>query len=171
MSGVPPESCLELSMNKRTIPALATGVLLAAGLLTACGTATPSQGNTTTPATATTEATTPAATMEPTATGAATASPTATDVVAQPAAMTLTVGSDGKVTGRLVVKDTNQGVGDAEVSLVFRPTGGGEAKIVSVKTDGDGNFTAAAANGAGSWTAAFMGNDGARAAVASADAS
>lgn len=167
MSGVPPDKDLERQMNQRTIPALAAGVMLAAGLLTACGTSTTPSSPTTA---ATTEAT-PAMTAEPTAGQTATATPTAqaTNVVAEPSAMAITV-ADGKVSGVLTVKGTNQGVADAEVNLVFRPDGNGVTpQIVSVKTDGDGKFaTTTAVSGAGTWTASFLGNNAAMAAVAAA---
>lgn len=153
-------------MTKRTLSA-AAGAVLAVGLLAACssGTSTPA-----TSATPTTAATSAAAT--PTATAAATSTPTAdasaAPVVAQPSTLTLTV-ADGKATGRLVVKGTDQGVADAEVTLVFRPTGGGDAQISTLTTDATGAFASTGtASGAGTWTASFLGTKAAMASVATA---
>jgi hypothetical protein len=170
MSGVPPESNLERGMNKRTIPAAAAGLLLAAGLLTACSSGTTPAG----PATTQAAVSTPSATPTPTVTVEATVAPTseatastAAPAVAQPSTLTLTV-ADGKASGRLVVKGTDQGVAGAEINLVFRPTGGGDPQISSVKTDASGAFAStSSASGAGTWTASFMGNAGAMASAAS----
>lgn len=151
-------------MTIRTIPAVLVGAVLAAGLLGACSSQTsPGTGGTTTPAATKTATATQSASPQASATG--------TPAVARPSTLTLDVTS-GKATGKLVAKGTDQGVGDAEVSLVFRPTGGGDPQIETVTTGADGTFTATiSASGAGTWTASFLGTDSAGAAVASTQAS
>ena len=161
-------------MTMRTISATAAGVLLAAGLLAACSSGTtPQSPATTAPATQTAAATPsaePTATPTTEATSTATAEATASaeaPAPAQPSTLTLTV-ADGKATGRIVVKGTDQGVADAEVTLVFRPTNG-DATIALVTTDANGAFSStSSASGAGTWTASFMGNKTATASAASA---
>lgn len=160
-------------MTFRTISATAAGVLLATGLLAACSSGTTPAGPATTQPAVETTAATPSA--EPTVTAEATATATAeataaAPAVAQPSTLTLTV-ADGKATGRLVVKGTDQGVADAEVTLVFRPTGG-DATVSAVTTDASGAFSStSSASGAGTWTASFMGNKVATASAASATVS
>lgn len=153
-------------MTKRTLPA-AAGLVLAVGLLAACSSGTSTQTPSATPsAVVTSAAATPTATAEATTTPTADAS--AAPVVAQPSTLTLTA-ADGKATGRLVVKGTDQGVADAEVTLVFRPTGGGDATISSVTTDTTGAFSSTGSvSGAGTWTASFLGTKAAMASVATA---
>ncbi len=157
-------------MTMRTIPAAAAGVLLTAGLLAACSSGTTPESPATTQVTTQATAATPSAEPTATATAEATATPTdsaAAPVVAQPSTLTVTA-ADGKATGRLVVKGTDQGVPDAEVTLVFRPTGG-DATISTVTTDASGAFSStSSASGAGTWTAAFMGSKAATASAASA---
>lgn len=151
-------------MTKRTL-SVAAGAVLAVGLLAACssGTSTPATSATPT-AVATSAAATPTAEASTTPTADASAAP----VVAQPSTLTLTV-ADGKATGRLVVKGTDQGVADAEVTLVFRPTGGGDAQISTLTTDATGAFASTGtASGAGTWTASFLGTKAAMASVATA---
>ena len=156
-------------MTMRTLPAAGAGLLLAAGLLSACSSGTTPQA----PATTQTSVVSPSAQATPTASAEATdtataAATTAAPVAAQPSTLTLTV-ADGKATGRLVVKATGQGVTDAEVTLVFRPNGGGDAQVSTVKTDADGAFSSSAsAAGAGTWTASFLGTKAAMASVATA---
>ena len=159
-------------MNMRTIPAVLAGAVLAVGLLGACSSQTsPETPATTAPTVSDTASTQATATATDTASAEPTAEDTGTPAVAQPSALTLTV-ADGKATGKLVVKGTDQGVGGAEVSLVFRPTGGGDPQIETVTTGDDGSFTStASASGAGTWTASFLGSASAGAAVASTQAS
>lgn len=165
-------------MTIRTISATAAGVLLAAGLLAACSSGTTPQSPATTASTmqSATQSAAAAPSAEPTATATATSTAEATASAeatgpAQPSTLTLTV-VDGKATGRVVVKGTDQGVADAEVTLVFRPTGGGDATISAVTTDANGAFSStSSASGAGMWTASFMGNKAATASAASATVS
>ena len=153
-------------MTKRTLPT-AAGLVLAVGLLAACSSGTSTQTPSATPtAVVTSAAATPTASAEATTTPTADAS--AAPVVAQPSTLTLTV-ADGKATGRLVVKGTDQGVADAEVTLVFRLTGGGDAQISTLTTDATGAFASTgSASGAGTWTASFLGTKAAMASVATA---
>lgn len=158
-------------MNKRTIPTVVLGAVLATGLLSACSASTGSDTPAATTSGTATES--PAASQSPTA--SATAAPTesapaseAPAPVMQPSELTLTA-TDGKVSGRLVVAGSDQGVADASVSLVFRPDGGGTVQTSSATTDETGAFTATADGAsAGTWTASFLGTDAAGSAAATA---
>ncbi len=157
-------------MNKRTIPSVVLGAVLAAGLLGACSSGT--SDDTTTPSAASTAAETSAPAESATATAEATATSTAEASeapapVMQPSTLTLDV-ADGKASGTLVVAGSEQGVADAAVNLVFRPDSG-DVTTFTATTDSSGAFSVdAAGTGAGSWTASFLGTDTAGPAAATA---
>jgi hypothetical protein len=148
------------TMKKRTIPTVLLGAALAAGLLGACSSGTTNETPSASASAA--ESSTPAQSATASAEASATASAEASQApapVMQPSALTLDASAD-TVSGRLVVAGSDQGVADASVSLVFRPTGGGNVTTAAVTTDADGAFSADGA-GSGTWTASFLGTDAA----------
>ena len=107
----------------------------------------------------------PTDTAEATATESAPASEAPAPVM-QPSELTVDATAD-QVSGALVVAGSDQGVADATISLVFRPSGDGDVKTVSVTTGADGKFSTDGA-GSGKWTASFLGTDTAGPAAATA---
>ena len=154
-------------MRKRTIPTAILGATLAVGLFGACSSGTDEE--TQSPTATAVESTAPAETATAEPTEEATGGATEEAVEMRKSAMTLEATGD-EVSGRLVVAGTDEGVADETVTLVFRPTGGGDVTTATATTGADGAFSIAGA-GAGTWTASFLGTAASGPAAATATAS